>query len=80
VDWRESGENGNLLAGISQSAFFYFVHSYYAPVAEDITVATTGYEVTFSSVIRKGNFVGCQFHPERSGEVGLKLFKNFLEV
>jgi len=80
VDWVESEENGNLLEGISQSAFFYFVHSYYAPVVEDLTLATTEYEVTFSSVIRKDNFVGCQFHPERSGEVGLRLFKNFLEV
>ena len=80
VDWRESGENAKLLAGISQSAFFYFVHSYYAPVVEDLTLATTEYEVTFSSVIRKGNFVGCQFHPERSGEAGLRLFRNFLEV
>jgi glutamine amidotransferase len=80
VEWEKSDENSKLFAGISPCSFFYFVHSYYAPVAESLTLATTNYEVTFSSVIRKANFVACQFHPERSGEVGLRLFKNFLRI
>jgi glutamine amidotransferase len=80
VEWLDSNENGALLKGIPQSAFFYFVHSYYAPLDEDLTLAMTEYERKFSSIIRQNNFVGCQFHPERSGELGLRLLKNFLKV
>lgn len=80
VDWTESGEKGKLFEGISQSSFFYFVHSYYAPVTGDRTLATTEYKVTFTSVVRKANFIGCQFHPERSGEAGLRLLENFLRM
>ena len=60
--------------------YFYFVHSYYPdPENESITVATTGYGVEFTSVIAKDNVFACQFHPEKSGDAGLKLLKNFLE-
>jgi glutamine amidotransferase len=80
VEWTESGDRTTLCEGISQASFFYFVHSYYAPVVETGTLATTEYEVPFTSVVQKDNFIGCQFHPERSGETGLRLFQNFLRM
>jgi len=78
VDWEQSQNGRKLFAGISPSSFFYFVHSYYAPVEESLTLATTDYHVRFSSVIQKENFVAFQFHPERSGAIGLRLLENFL--
>ena len=78
VDWQ--GEENGLTKGLSPGTFFYFVHSYYAPQADEYTLATTNYGVTFSSMVQMGNFVGCQFHPERSGRVGLRLLENFLRI
>lgn len=83
IGWNQvelSGHDCKLFEGLSQQCFFYFVHSYYAPVIEGVTQATTRYEVPFSSVIQSANFIGCQFHPERSGEIGLRLIENFLRV
>ncbi len=57
---------------------FYFVHSYYAISDEEI--ARTKYGVSYSSAVQKGNIYAVQFHPERSGEAGLELLKNFCEV
>lgn len=68
-----------LLAGISPSDYVYFVHSYAAPVT-DATLAVTGYGQQFASVVRKGNFRGVQFHPERSATVGSRLLANFLAI
>jgi glutamine amidotransferase len=68
-----------LLAGISPSDYVYFVHSYAAPVT-DATLAVTGYGRQFASVVRKGNFRGVQFHPERSATVGSRLLANFLAI
>jgi glutamine amidotransferase len=68
-----------LLAGISFNDHVYFVHSYIAPVAE-FTVASTHYGARMSAVIRKKNFWGTQFHPERSGKAGAQLLRNFLEI
>jgi imidazole glycerol-phosphate synthase subunit HisH len=68
-----------LLAGIVPSDYVYFVHSYAAPVT-DVTLAVTGYGQTFASVVRKGNFRGVQFHPERSATVGARLLANFLAL
>jgi glutamine amidotransferase len=64
--------------GIEDGSFFYFVHSYYV-VPEDTSViaTTTGYGVEFTSSIQKDNIFACQFHPEKSQEVGLQLLKNF---
>jgi len=57
----------------------YFVHSYYVPLSDD-TIASTEYaSVEFTASIRKDNFWGCQFHPEKSGDVGEQMLKNFLE-
>lgn len=61
-----------------ENAYVYYVHSYYAQVSEH-TVATTTYGQTFTAIVKKDNFTGMQFHPERSGEVGERLLLNFLE-
>jgi glutamine amidotransferase len=66
-----------LLEGISASDYVYFVHSYAAPVG-DLTLAAAEYGMPLSAVIRKKNFWGTQFHPERSGPVGARILSNFL--
>jgi glutamine amidotransferase len=59
--------------------YFYFVHSFAAPLSE-FTIASCQYGNEFSAAIAKDNFIGCQFHPERSSELGSKIIKNFLEL
>lgn len=68
-----------LLAGIDDGAHVYFVHSYFAPVTSD-TVAASSYGDDFTAIVAKNNFMGCQFHPERSGPVGAQILRNFLEM
>ena len=68
-----------VFAGIEVGDYFYFVHSFAAPVNE-YTAATCEYGSKFSAAIIKDNFIGCQFHPERSGKSGSKIIKNFLEM
>ena len=68
-----------VLKGINVGDYFYFVHSFAAPVSE-YTLASCEYGSEFSAIIAKGNFIGCQFHPERSSELGSKIIKNFLEL
>jgi len=68
-----------VLKGISIGDYFYFVHSFAAPVS-DYTLASCEYGTEFSAIIAKDNFIGCQFHPERSSELGSKIIKNFLEL
>jgi glutamine amidotransferase len=68
-----------VLEGIEDSSEFYFVHSYYpAPSNPECVLGTTGYaDVEFASIIGKDNVIATQFHPEKSGRVGLKLLENF---
>jgi glutamine amidotransferase len=69
-----------VLAGIDERAQYYFVHSYYPyPERRDDIVATTEYGVEFPSIIGKENVVAMQFHPEKSGEHGLRILKNFCD-
>lgn len=68
-----------VLKGISVDDYFYFVHSYAAPISE-FTLASCEYGSKFSAIIGKDNFIGCQFHPERSSTLGSKIIKNFLEL
>jgi glutamine amidotransferase len=67
--------------GIPDEANFYFVHSYYAqPEDRSLVAGQTEYGIPFCSVVAKDNLVATQFHPEKSGEVGLKIYDNFIKV
>ena len=68
-----------LLEGVAESEFLYFVHSYAAPVSQT-TLATCDYGVPIAAVVRKDNFWGTQFHPERSTKVGAHILANFLRL
>jgi len=66
-----------LFAGIPEDAYVYFVHSYYLAAEEPIVAATTDYVVDIHAAVEKEHVFACQFHPEKSGDIGLKLLKNF---
>lgn len=68
-----------LLKGIEQESFVYFVHSYAAPVS-DLTLASSDYNGAFTAVAGYKNYLGCQFHPERSSAVGSRILQNFLGI
>ena len=68
-----------LLAGIVPGAHVYFVHSFAAPVSGD-TVAACDYGGAFTALVARGNFMGAQFHPERSGAVGATILQNFINL
>ncbi len=68
-----------LLNGISDGTWFYHVHSFYAPVV-DATIASCTYQHPFSAIVAKENVMGTQFHPEKSGDDGALLLKNFLDI
>ncbi len=66
------------LAGVPDGSYFYFVHSYYVdPIEPEDVVGETEYGVTFASIVARGNVFATQFHPEKSGEVGLRIYANF---
>ena len=66
----------DLFRDVKENSFCYFVHSYYAAIGEH-TIATTNYIQPYSSGLRKNNFYGVQFHPEKSAEVGEQILRNF---
>ncbi|PCI63196.1 MAG: imidazole glycerol phosphate synthase subunit HisH [Gammaproteobacteria bacterium] len=68
-----------IFSGINVGDYFYFVHSFAAPISE-YTIASCEYGSNFSAAIAKDNFIGCQFHPERSGKLGSKIIENFLTL
>jgi glutamine amidotransferase len=68
-----------LMAGVAQDAQVYFTHSYVAPLTP-ATVAVTSYGVPFASAIQFGRIAGVQFHPEKSGDVGLRILRNWLSA
>lgn len=67
-----------LFKGIPDGSFVYYCHSYYGPVTEE-TAAVTEYGETYAAAVEKGNIWAVQFHPEKSGEVGLAVLRNFLQ-
>ncbi|MGN0506868.1 MAG: imidazole glycerol phosphate synthase subunit HisH [Lachnospiraceae bacterium] len=79
IGWNslEIKPDAKLFRGIPNQSYVYFVHSYYLKAEEDIVAATTDYVVNIHASIEKKNLFACQFHPEKSGEVGLKILKNF---
>lgn len=72
-------EGSRLLRGIAQDSFVYYTHSFQAPVVVQTTAASE-YGLQFSGAVERGNIFGVQFHPEKSGEVGLSILKTFCEV
>ena len=67
-----------LLRGIPSGAFFYFVHSYYVDPADPaVVVGETDYGVRFASIVGRGNVFATQFHPEKSSDLGLQIYRNF---
>ena len=69
----------DLFNGIAENEYMYLVHSFYAPLCAE-TIATTNYELEYSSALENDNFYGTQFHPEKSGDVGEKILNNFLNI
>ena len=69
----------DLFKGIAENEYMYLVHSYYAPLCAE-TIATTNYELEYSSALENDNFYGTQFHPEKSGDIGEKILENFLKL
>ena len=68
-----------LLRGVSEGEYVYYVHSYYAPVCQN-TVATTDYILPYSAALQRDNFFAVQFHPEKSGSVGERILHNFVTL
>ncbi|MDE7124570.1 MAG: imidazole glycerol phosphate synthase subunit HisH [Eubacterium sp.] len=74
-------QNGGIFKDIPDESYFYFVHSYYLNGADEADVAgTTEYGVNIQCAVQRGNLCATQFHPEKSGEIGLKLLENFLAL
>jgi glutamine amidotransferase len=80
VGWNEIAPcpSSRLLSGIEASEFAYFTHSWRAPISANMA-AVTSYIQPFTSAVEQGNVFGVQFHPEKSGETGLRILHNFLE-
>ncbi len=81
MGWNQLDPRGDsrLLSGLSPQAFVYFAHSYYAPEMPATAAACT-YTLPYTAVLEAGNTFGVQFHPEKSGPVGLRIVKNFVEL
>ncbi|MBQ7998004.1 MAG: imidazole glycerol phosphate synthase subunit HisH [Bacteroidales bacterium] len=78
IGWNTiGGLKGSLYTNVKQESFVYFVHSYFAGVDEK-TIAASEYGIRFSASLNEKNFFGCQFHPEKSGNIGEKILHNFL--
>ena len=69
-----------IFSEIKSGDFVYFVHSFYAETPEENFIATTDYGFPVTAAVRHKNVCGCQFHPEKSGETGLKILKAFCEA
>jgi glutamine amidotransferase len=81
VGWNtlEAAPQSQLLAGLPAQPFVYYTHSYRAPLVDE-TVGVTDYAGPFSGAVERGNLFGVQFHPEKSGDAGLQVLRNFLAV
>ena len=75
-----TGNDAPIFKYIKNGDYVYFVHSYYAANCEENTIATTEYGAPLTAAVARGNVFGCQFHPEKSGTVGLNILKAFCEI
>lgn len=83
IGWNQIEFNNKIavLKNIPQKSWFYFVHSYYVePDDKDLNIVRSDYGVEFTAAVAKDNIFACQFHPEKSGELGLRIIKNFAEL
>lgn len=81
VGWNSVEINDDpIFKDIPDNTYFYFVNSYYANPLPEYIIGTTPYGVKFASVVKRNNFYGTQFHPEKSGPPGIQLLKNFCEL
>lgn len=74
------GEKHPIFRDLKEGDHVYFVHSYYAAECDDAVIATTDYGKDITAAVAKGNVMGCQFHPEKSGKIGLSILKAFCET
>ncbi|MDR1468713.1 MAG: imidazole glycerol phosphate synthase subunit HisH [Spirochaetaceae bacterium] len=82
IGWNETAarRGSRLFDGLKDATFFYYIHSYYcAPLDDAVTAATTDYYLPYCSALERGNLSAVQFHPEKSGEAGLRLLHNWIE-
>lgn len=80
IGWNSIDQlKSRLFRNINDKEFIYLVHSYYAPLCQE-TIAVSDYGLTYSTALRKDNFYGVQFHPEKSSDVGARILSNFLEM
>lgn len=80
MGWNKLNVGDSKLFSGLESDFVYYVNSYYLPVNKEYTVGVSEYGVNITGAIEKNNFYGCQFHPEKSGEFGEKILKNFIDL
>ena len=79
MGWNFIGTSDGMFEGVGERPYFYFVHSYHAvPEDRSITVATTDYGERLTAAVARDNIFAVQFHPEKSGDVGLQVLKNFV--
>ncbi len=81
IGWNKVGilKDSILTKNIKDNSYFYFVNSYYLEITRDFTIGKTLHGEYFSSIIKKDNFYATQFHAEKSGDIGLRLLKNFCQ-
>ena len=80
IGWNQiSNLKTGLFKGVEENAHIYLVHSFYAPLGKE-TIAESEYGLPYSAALRKDNFYGTQFHPEKSSNVGAKILENFLKL
>jgi glutamine amidotransferase len=80
IGWNQIAQlQGPLFSGVPEDSYVYYVHSYYVPLGKD-TIATTQYDLDYAGAIHKDNFYACQFHPEKSGDTGALILKNFIKT
>ena len=82
IGWNElhMKNESPLLKDVKEGDYVYFVHSYYAETPEQYLLATTDYGIEMTAAVQNGNVYGCQFHPEKSSDVGLSILKAFCEL
>ncbi len=79
IGWNQiQNLKSGLFKGVSEKEYIYLVHSYYAPLCDE-TIAQSDYSLAYSAALKRDNFYGTQFHPEKSSETGANILQNFIE-